>query len=320
MWKIWHYTALNPQRTGGVEKHIFNLSNELQKSGHEVHVGLNKPPFLPDFVHTHGDVVVTRRKMRRLLGSHSFYWIHVFHGTSLGRLKACGEWISASAWRGTSRELLIAWQADSAIAVSSHVRVEAEKYFHFKKPIVVIPNGVNTDAFCPLAKISSQPILGFVGRAQDRVKNVDRLFLAAQVVFRGNEKFELWMLPGCITSKKAPFIKNHNEFSDPFELSKKLGQCRALILPSLYEGDSLVLHEAKAMGLPILASRIAGNVSSLARYQNAFFFDPHSSEDMAQVITEMLNQTSLSPSPEIRSWSQVAQETLKIYSSLLDES
>ena len=62
-----------------------------------------------------------------------------------------------------------------------------------------------------------------------------------------------------------------------------------LLFPSLHEGMPNVLLEALAVGLPVIASRIPGNVELLRGHECVVWIDPTSPEDMAQKIGAVLD-------------------------------
>ncbi len=65
-----------------------------------------------------------------------------------------------------------------------------------------------------------------------------------------------------------------------------LAQSHALLNPSLFEGWSTTVEEAKALGRPLVLSNIDVHVEQ-AREVDAIFFDPNSTEELAGALTKV---------------------------------
>jgi len=321
---VWQYTVLDVNSAGGVEKHITGVSSALEKLGHEVHIGTSAPAFKtkgPVILHTHGDAWPHPRFLATVKLGARPAWIQICHGTSVGRVLACKEYLSLSGWKGSLRDFLLARLAAAAVAVSERAPEEARRYFRLKGPAAVIPNGTNPAVFTPLESLSKAPRLAFLGRTGDRVKNIPRLLEACAGVAREHPDFELWMAPGTgeeITGKPA-FVRNLGQLGGT-ALSGALSQCRALALVSFYEGDPLVLYEAQAMGLPVIASDIPQLHEALRDYGAVTFVDPNDPASIGKAIHERIyGGNSTVPRPRIRSWDDVAGDLVKFYGIVLSE-
>lgn len=316
--KIWHYTTLNPNGLGGVETHIASVSRELRTLGHSVHIGTAAPGWSTSeecVIHTHGDAWPSPELFKQLARRKRSHLIHVAHGTSLGRLLACREYASFSGWKGSLRDFLPSRLAHGVSAVSRQVETELRRYFRVSAPIKVIPNGVDPAHFKPLNEISRAPRLAFVGRGEDRVKNVDSLIQACRKVANTHADLELWAIPG-FDEYRDSFISNRGR-KNAETLANELSHCRAIALVSHYESDGIVLREAQALGLPVIASRLPSLQQNLAGYSNAVFVNPRSVSSIAEGIEKMLYLSpSVSPQPRTRSWRQVATELLDFYDEL----
>ncbi len=313
---IWHYTKLSPDQIGGVEKHIAALSHIFSKKGYLVSIGLKQPAIKSEeklILHTHGDAWPSF-KLLKLHYQHSLKWVHVCHGTSAGRVLACREFFSFSGLKGSLRDFSLVQCADAIIGVSQNAVLEAEKYFQYKGAFQIISNGVDPTIFKPLSQIVSDPRLIYVGRMNDRVKNLDMLLYASELLANKNSKYELWLAPG-FKNHSHSYIKNLGK-QDGRKLFEALSQCRALILCSFYEGNPLVVYEAMAVGLPILASDIPALREVLANYSLVTFFNPRKLQDVVMKIESVLNQDNFTPTPFVRSWDEVAQDYIRFYETL----
>jgi glycosyltransferase involved in cell wall biosynthesis len=95
------------------------------------------------------------------------------------------------------------------------------------------------------------------------------------------------------------------------------------IMPSVYEGFGLPILEAMACGTPVVSSR-ASCLPEIGG-EAARYFDPHSVEEMAQVIQAVWNDAELRAEMSEQgrewaagfSWWRAAQETAAVYERLL---
>lgn len=91
------------------------------------------------------------------------------------------------------------------------------------------------------------------------------------------------------------------------------------VFPSFYEGFGLPLLEAMACGVPVVSSRVNEILGD-----NAYFIDPKEPSDIANGITEVLNNMDLQQElirkglDHVKkfTWQRCAEETLKVYKSL----
>ena len=67
-----------------------------------------------------------------------------------------------------------------------------------------------------------------------------------------------------------------------------LGQCDALIHPSLYEGMPNAVCEALAAGRPVLASSVCDHPLLVADGKRGFLFDPHSPDSIVTAIANLV--------------------------------
>ena len=238
--RVWQHTLLNEAGVGGVEKHIACVSAALRARGHEVHVGREPPEkwrrdeATPLIVHTRGGAWPGAALVRMVRAHPAARWIHVCHGTSVGRVLACREYFSLSGGRGSLRDFLPTHFADAAVAVSARALAEARRYFRMRLPAAVVANAADGAIFKPVTKLEQRPRLAFVGRGGDRVKNVPTLLEAcerARVRFPG---LELRAAPGLDDDGVSrPWLTNLGPL-DSANLARELASCRALVLCSYY--------------------------------------------------------------------------------------
>jgi glycosyltransferase involved in cell wall biosynthesis len=88
------------------------------------------------------------------------------------------------------------------------------------------------------------------------------------------------------------------------ELAALLAACRALIVPSLYEGFGMPVLEAMAIGKPVLCSNVTG-LPEVAG-DTAIYFDPTNAPEIADAIGVLHDQSRIAGNVE-RGRSRAAQ-------------
>ncbi|MEW6056402.1 MAG: glycosyltransferase family 4 protein [Bdellovibrionota bacterium] len=321
--RIWQYCSLSMNGLGGVEKHVESVSQALRGLGCEIAIGTTLPESWfndaskPVIVHTHGDLVPAARVAFKVRHRPWMRWIQVCHGTTVGRVLACREIPKLSATRGTLRDFLGTAYSHGLIAVSQTALNEAKRFFFFRGNSTIIPNAADVKVFAPLPEVTKEPHLVFVGRSEDGVKNTRALLEACEEISKTNERLRLFAAPGIhAKGPQKKFVVNLGPQTN-VQLAALFKNCRALVLCSFYEGDPLVLHEAKASGLPVAASALPQLRESLVNYENAFFFDPRNQVEMRQVLSKIVDPgLELRPAPQPRSWETVASRFLDFYQGL----
>jgi glycosyltransferase involved in cell wall biosynthesis len=82
----------------------------------------------------------------------------------------------------------------------------------------------------------------------------------------------------------------HHGFIQPKELSAKLENASAFVLPSLYEPWGVVVHEMASLGKPLLLSTAVGAKQDLLEEEiNGYSFNPHSSVELKTQLLKIFN-------------------------------
>ncbi len=314
---IWHHTRLRPGDVGGVEKHIHFTAAEFVRRGAQVHVGLTPPAIERArwIVHTHGDTPAAPGLREWVSARAGARWIQMAHGTSAGRLVACREYWSRSVWRGVLRDRALLRAADFGIFVSARALAEARLYFGYRGPGPVVSNGADPATFQPLERLTPSPRIVFLGRMGDRVKNLERLLEASARVARAVPNFRLVLAPGFRPDESAPPFVESLGATFGSDLAKLLATSRALVLCSYYEGNPLVFHEARAMGLPLVLSDIpALREAAGADAAGVAWASPRDVDSIERALISAL-RTRDPIRPIVRSWSQVVDELAAVYGS-----
>lgn len=149
----------------------------------------------------------------------------------------------------------------------------------------------------------------YVGNAYPH-KNLETLIRAAQqagarVVFVGKSDFfykRLGIQPKTVNDQELWDLYRH---------------AQAFVFPSLMEGFGLPALEALAHDCPVIVSDIPVFHEILGNA--AMYFDPHSVDDLAKILTQAAAKRPAVDSSIVKkySWHKMAKETLKVYT--LDE-
>lgn len=132
--------------------------------------------------------------------------------------------------------------------------------------IQILPNGVDTELFTPLPGQSRDDTILFVGSLIER-KGAKYLLAAMQRVLKQFSSYRLVligegpqyaMLKGLAASLGIAQQVSFLGFLPQDQVREQMQRARLLVLPSLEEGQGVVLLEALACGTPVVASRVDG--------------------------------------------------------------
>ncbi|AKM79454.1 MAG: Glycosyl transferase group 1 [Candidatus Beckwithbacteria bacterium GW2011_GWB1_47_15] len=148
-----------------------------------------------------------------------------------------------------------------------------------QKKINLILNGVDIPRLKPVKKRSQFTFL-FVGRNEPR-KGINILRQA----FSRLKKIH----PGVKLKLIGPGLKLVSRQT----LEKELLRCHCLVLPSFKEGHPLILFEAWAHKLPVIATRV-GSVPRLVNDTNGYLIDAGNVEALTEAMTKAVENQGLS--------------------------
>lgn len=178
----------------------------------------------------------------------------------------------------------------------------------------------------PLLALTNKQFIMYVGRPMTH-KNLDRLVAAFQIIKQTNPDLTLVLAGKMDANFKRLQHKTEKQVQDVYftdfitdaELRWLYENARAYVFPSLSEGFGLPGLEAMVHGCPVVSS----NATCLPEvYQDgAAYFDPKSTNDMANQINRVLSDPKLRASLVIKgslvvknySWQRMAEQTLQVY-------
>lgn len=217
--------------------------------------------------------------------------------------------------------------------------------------IQVIPCGVDVHLFrlqsrqiarTALALPLSSPLLLFVGRLQ-ALKGIDVLLRAAQLVCQRYENIQILIIGGAGEAQQGPEgveRRRLQALGEQLNLGKRLQFIEAqpqatlaqyyaaadvLVMPSYYESFGLVVLEAMACGLPVIASQVGGLASTVLHEQTGLLVPAGNWQAFAQAILRLLAAPHLREAygeagrerAQTFSWSRIVERTIQLYHRLI---
>ena len=128
-------------------------------------------------------------------------------------------------------------------------------------------------------------LLSAFARLRDRFPDA-RLILVGD----GPSRDEIEALAGSLGI--AETVKFRGRLSEP-ETLEEIGKSDILVLPSLMEGLPIVLMEAMAMGVPVVASRLAGIPELITDKVEGLLFTPAKWDELADRLSDLLGDPDL---------------------------
>lgn len=313
---------------GGAERHVVGLAASLVRAGHLVTIGCSTGGVLVEIARQHGVIVrpllATRAKRRvsvafarqlaSLLRSERFDLVHahMFASAAAAALANIGGWMplvvtehSEAAWRGKSARMcsrFIYWRAKHVIAVSHGIRRRLLEDDRLERSrVTVIPNALPALDEAPRAAalplplvLGARPLVGVVARLQPE-KGVRYLLEAAVsvaaelpqaalvIVGDGPERLELQSLAALLGIVDRCFFLGFRP-----DARKIISELDVLVVPSLSEGTPLVVLEAMAAGVPIVAAAVGGIPEQVRHGCEGMLVPPADPPALARALVQLL--------------------------------
>lgn len=232
--------------------------------------------------------------------------------------------------------------ADAALALTEHMRMVIQNIY--MRRVLVVPNGVDLKLYNNISRDNARKklniacsnfILIFVGRFAP-VKGLPFLIAAVSMIKNEIPNIKLLLIgygdeqDNLKESVKKLNLENNIVFLGPIEnteIPAYLSASDVFVLPSLSEGLPLVILEAMAAGLPIIATKITGMPEIIQEGKNGFLVEPANPNDLADRIIYLCNNSLvrkyISENNKAKSehfgWEKIAEKLEDIYISILKE-
>jgi glycosyltransferase involved in cell wall biosynthesis len=196
------------------------------------------------------------------------------------------------------------WSLRSAsrmICVSQSLGRYMQSLGHPAEKLVVVPNGVPVVDTPPIPRPTAEFVLGMVALFRPRKGTEILLEGIADLKSRGRRVELLAVGPFETPAYEAEIMRlvDGFEIKDQItwtgftnDVTSYLQKMHAMVLPSLFgEGLPMVVLEAMAAGLPVLASRVEGIPEAIRDGQDGLLFDPANPQQLADCVEQMMGDT-----------------------------
>ena len=294
---------------------------------------------------------------------HSHYWLaaeagaplarewgvpHVamFHTLAEVKLLARASEREPQARRDAERRLV--HEVDRIVAATEHERRLLDRVYGVpRERVEVIPLGVDRERFRPRAQPGARRALGIdpeaevllaVGRIEP-LKGLD-ILIESLAQITGRERLRLLIVGGDDRAEREiarlravaraagvePLVRFVGAVPHE-EIDVWYNAADVVVVPSFYESFGLVAAEALASGVPVVASRVGGLISTVADGRSGYLIPWRCPGPFAEKIDLLLENRPLrealgaaaARSMERYEWSAVASGLLDLYASLLAE-
>jgi glycosyltransferase involved in cell wall biosynthesis len=191
---------------------------------------------------------------------------------------------------------LTAYLADRRLAPSRQTAEEIERDYRVDS-VKVLPNVTGArEVAAPGRASETGDSLLFVGRLRVR-KGVEVLLHAAEklrrrrpgtrlvIVGEGEHRRRLERTARSLSLDGAVEFRGA---CPPEEIPRLMASARALVVPSIYEGMPLVILEAMAAGLPVVASSVSGIPEVVEDGESGWLVPPEDVEALVEALEEAL--------------------------------
>lgn len=192
------------------------------------------------------------------------------------------------------------------IAISQSVKNSLRKYELIpEKRIFVLPNSIDYSEFNSIQRINelsnqNSIILGTVGRVE-RSKGINYLLLAMKKILFKYPDTKLEIIGEGSALKDLQILSNKLNISNSVKFFGKLAnpipnykRMSIFILPSLLEGFGIVLLEAMAAGVPVIATNVNGIKEVVVDGESGILVSPKDPDAIANAVFKIIEQPQLS--------------------------
>jgi len=196
-------------------------------------------------------------------------------------------------------------KASRVIAVSQHEAAVLAALGVDQGKIRVIPNGVDLGEFArlPQSRGGDGPIVGLsVGRIDSDQKGLDTL-VRAVALLSGSPRLEIRLVgEDWGGTERLRSLAQRLGVSDRLtfvgklsraELLQEYAQAQFFVLPSIFEPFGIVLLEAMAAGLPVIASRVGGIPEIVEEGRTGLLVEPANPGAIAEALRHLCRDEAL---------------------------
>ena len=251
----------------------------------------------PDIVHGQG----TERDCSISAVYSGFPNVLTIHGNMRQVAKALGARPFSYFWLTARLESRAVHRTDGVICQTRYTREQVQS---LARKTWLVPNAVDQACFEVQRNVEKEPTLLCVADIIS-YKNQNQLIRSLDPMVSGH-KFRLVFL-GRVNQADpygpygAEFLRlvktrpwcRHEGFADRQHLRQWLGRADGLVLPTLEDNCPMVVLEAMAAGVPVVASRVGGVPDLVENEKTGLLFDPRDGDDMSAAIAKLLAEPEL---------------------------
>jgi glycosyltransferase involved in cell wall biosynthesis len=164
--------------------------------------------------------------------------------------------------------------------------------------VVIVPVGLSIDPLESVREKEPDPTICFVGRLKKH-KLPDHALEAFLLIKKKIPNAKMWYIGDGdmrrlleIKASNCSDITFYGRVNDAVKF-KLLSRAHLLLMPSIKEGWGLVVTEAYAMGTPVIGYNVPGLRDSILEGKTGYLVRTNSSEDMAKLAINLLNDRDL---------------------------
>jgi len=231
---------------------------------------------------------------------------------------------------------LVLKNADAVIALTEDMKREIKKICD--RDIFVIPNGIDLEKFKNLSKETlrkrlkieeDEKMIIFVGTLRP-VKGIKYLIKAMKLIIKENENVKLMLVGDGEEREELESLVVELDLKDCVkfigrvqneEIPRYMIASDVFVLPSFSEGFPVVILEAMASGLPIVATKVGGLPEIVKDGENGFLVEPKNPEEIAEKVLLILKGDKLreriseNNKKKVKeySWERVSEQIEEVY-------
>ncbi len=219
------------------------------------------------------------------------------------------------------------------IAISNRLKGELDMYYGRRERVSVIHHGVDTSRFVPTSDHARRELRSALALPDDRpialyVGDLRKGGAVAIDVLARVESMQLVMVSNSdpapyIAHARASGVSNRASFHPGVrDIQRYYGAADLFLFPSPYDAFGMVVSEAMACGLPVIASRQTGAAELLHHGVDGFVvehaddadtFATHAARLVRDASLRVMLGTAARAAAERHTWDDVARETMTIY-------
>lgn len=194
------------------------------------------------------------------------------------------------------------WKNASFVVANSEGLLELARNTMPRLHFELIPNGVDTEFFTPSErKNRNRTRILFAGRLYVQ-KDLPTLLRASDfLVKRGREIEVLIVGDGPERERLVSLVRqmgllevvNFRGWLDRTMMRSIYSEADVFVLPSIDEGMPNVVLEAMASGIPVVVTRVRGNVDLVEDGVNGFLFEPGDAEELKRLLEKVVDDEKL---------------------------